>query len=171
MAEPVSLVEAKAQLRKVDTSEDTLISALIVAAREWVENYTGHILVSRAFAQRFDAWGDYLKLAHQPVTAIGDVTYTDLNGDDAAYEAGVLWLADYPARVYPPIGATFPTLGANGTIIVEYTAGYADADVPKALKHAVQVLVGHFFEHRSSDAPIPTAVYSLCKPFRGAVMA
>lgn len=46
MTEPLTLEQAKAQLRIVDESEDELISAAIVDARGWIENYTG-----RAFAE------------------------------------------------------------------------------------------------------------------------
>ena len=53
MAEPVSVDTAKLHLRVTDTSEDTLIGGYITAAREWVENYTGQILVQREVVQPF----------------------------------------------------------------------------------------------------------------------
>lgn len=169
MAEPLTLAQAKAQVRKTDTSEDALLASYIIAAREWVENWTGHILVSRTITQSFLAFGPYLTLRYRPVTALGDITYTDSNGDEADYTAGVLRNAVYPAKVFPPSGGIFPTLGADGVVTVEYSAGYADP--PEALRQAMRLLIGHWFATRagvSSDAmqEVPLAVISLCGPYR-----
>lgn len=172
MAEPLTLTEAKAQVRKLTNDEDTYITSLIVAARQWVENYTGHILVSRTFTDTFSAFGDYLSLRYRPVTALGDIDYFDDAGDAATYEAGVLRTHVYPAKVYPPFGDTFPTIAADTGISVEYTAGYSSAsDVPDDLKHAMRLLIGHWYSHRSGVSAdevqeVPLAVKSLCAPYR-----
>ncbi len=172
MAEPLTLAEAKAQLRKVDTSEDGLITSYIVAAREWVEGWTGHILVSRTITESFLEFGDYLTLRHRPVTALIEVAYTDDAGEEAEYEGGVLKTALYPATVYPPYGETFPTLGTDGVVTVQYTAGYANAGaVPAALKQAMYLLIGHWHSTRAGVSPdkmeeVPLAVKSLCGPYR-----
>lgn len=172
MAEPLTLTEAKAQCRVTTTAEDTLITSYIVAAREWVENYTGHILVSRTITETFSAFGDYLTLRYRPVTALGDIDYTDADGEAAVYEAGILRTHAYPAKVYPPYGTTFPTIQTDTGISVEYTAGYANAaDVPQAFKQAMYLLIGHWYATRggvSADSmeEVPLAVKSLCGPFR-----
>lgn len=171
MAEPLTLTEAKAHLRKLTDDEDTLITAYIVAAREWVENYTGYILVSRTITETFSAFGDYLPLRRRPVTALGDIDYFDADGEAAVYEAGVLRTHTYPARVYPPFGDTFPTIAADTGITVEYTAGYGAGEVPDDLRHAMRLLIGHWYMHRSGVAAddvqeVPLAVKSLCAPYR-----
>lgn len=169
MTEPVSLSEAKAQLRKTATDEDGLITGYIVAAREWVENWTGHILAARQITETFLQFGDYLPLRYRPVTDLGDIFYTDVSGDDVEYEDGILRTSSYPAKVYPAAGTSFPQLGSDGLITVEYMAGY-DA-VPLALKQAMLLLIGHWFSMRGGVAPepvqeVPLAVKSLCGPFR-----
>jgi hypothetical protein len=62
--EPVSLAEARVHLRAMsDSSEDVTITGLIVAAREWVEDYTGRALVEQKWAlsldRRIGAAGQY----------------------------------------------------------------------------------------------------------------
>lgn len=182
MAEPLTTAEAKAHLRVTDTSEDTLIGTYIVAAREWVENYTGHILVQREVVDGFSAWGPYLTLRHQPIT-VGDptptltVAYINADGDETAFEDFVLRDQRYPWTIWPVHGSEFPELGENPTITVTYTAGYASAGaVPQALRQAMLLLIGAWHQQRGANSgdemfETPFAVTSLCRPFRGAVLA
>ncbi len=182
MAEPLTTAEAKAHLRVTDSSEDSLIASYIVAAREWIENYTGFILINGEVVDAFAAWGSFLTLRHQPITfnEMTDpitVTYIDINGDEVEYADKVIRDQRYPWQIWPASGSVFPTLGTNGTITVTYTAGYASAaDVPQALKQAMLLLIGHWFSMRSAVGEVvlmepPFAVTSLCRPFRGAVLA
>lgn len=173
MAEPVSLATAKQHLRRFDTSEHSLIEGYIRAARQWVEEYTGHVLSSRSFVERFDAWGDYLTLFRQPITAAA-IKYDSADDDQADFTGFEFSTGQYPLRLYP--ATSFPTLRANGYITVTYTAGYADGAAPDALIHAVLLLVGHFYTVRSgvsadSLEEVPLAVRSLCAPYRTPVLA
>lgn len=181
MATLVTLDNVKAHLRVTTTDEDTIIGFYRAAAIQWVENYTNHILSSQVVTDNYAAWGDYLTLYHQPIT-VGDPTptlvveYTNGEGDTVEYEDRVIRDQRYPWTIYPPAGENFPALGTNGTISVTYTAGYASGAVPDALNHAVLLLAGHFFVNRSavsadSVEEVDLAVRSLCKPYRGVVLA
>lgn len=57
--EPVTLAEMKRHLREYDsvTSLDTDITALIVGAREWVEEFTGRALVDQVWRLTIDQHG------------------------------------------------------------------------------------------------------------------
>ena len=178
MAEPLTTAEAKAHLRVTDTSEDTLIGTYIVAAREWVEEYTGYVLVQRAVVDSYPAWGDYLTLRHQPIT-VGDPTptlvvmYNDVEGDEVEYEERVIRDQVYPWQIWAPYGSNFPTLGDNGTITVTYTAGYANAAaVPEKFKMAMKVLISAIHQSRGSisNEAAETARF-LLRSYRGAVLA
>lgn len=181
MATLVDLTAAKAHLRKTDTSEDSIIGTYRTAAIGWVESYTGHILSAREVTDAFHEWGDYLTLRHQPITVDDPtptltVTYLDTEGDEIEYDSRVIRDQRYPWTIYPPYGDEFPTLATNGTITVTYTAGYAAGEVPDALNAAILLLVGHWYSNRSavdegSFEELPLAVQSLCRPYRGAVMA
>ena len=181
MATLVTLDTVKEHLRKLTDEEDTVIAAYRTAAIAYVEHYTGHILIQREVTDAFAAWGDYLTLRHQPIT-VGDptptlvVTYLDTEGDEIEYEDRVIRDQTYPWTIYPPYGDSFPTLADNGTITVTYTAGYTSGQVPDDLNAAVLLLCGHWYSNRSaveegSFQELPLAVVSLCRPFRGAVMA
>lgn len=174
MAEPLTTAELKAQLRKTTTDEDALIASYGVAAREWCEDYTGHILVQREVEDKFSAWGDYLTLRYRPIAASPElvVSFEDVEGDDTDYE-GLIRDQNYPWLVYPVYGFPFPTLASNGTITATYTAGYADAaSVPEKFKWAIKLLVTAMFNNRGSiDEESERAVRFILRSYRGAVMA
>ena len=154
MTEPVSTELAKQHLgiEAGFTDDDTLIAAYITAARQFVEEQTGRALISRSFTEVRDSFGDWISLYRQPVAADATVTisYTDASGADAAYEDAVSRLDANPPRLYPPIGGTWPELGANGRVSITYIAGYADGAVPQALIQAILLLVGHWYANRSA---------------------
>ncbi|MBM3602239.1 MAG: hypothetical protein FJX22_00440 [Alphaproteobacteria bacterium] len=54
--EPVGLEEAKAYLGVLDGAEDALISNLITAARQAVEQYCGRVLISQNWRLTLDQW-------------------------------------------------------------------------------------------------------------------
>jgi uncharacterized phiE125 gp8 family phage protein len=182
MATLVTLETVKQHLRKgSDTSEDTVIGAYRTAAIAYVEKFTGHILIQREVTDSFAEWGDFLTLRHQPIT-VGDptptltVTYHDAEGDETEYASRVIRDQRYPWTIHAPYGDEFPVLADNGTITVTYTAGYDAGEVPDELNAAVLLLCGHWYSNRAAVAEppvqeLPLAVVSLCRPFRGAVMA
>src|SRR3546814_20247294 len=78
MAEPVTLALAKAHCRidPSDTDHDEVLATYIQAARAWVEDFTGLVLVARPFTKAVEAFGSNVQLARRPVTAVvrtGDV--------------------------------------------------------------------------------------------------
>jgi uncharacterized phiE125 gp8 family phage protein len=181
MATLVTLETVKQHLRKTSTDEDTVIAAYRTAAIAYVGKYTGHLLIQQEVTDSFAAWGDFLTLRHQPITVDDPtptlvVTYHDEEGDETEYEERVIRDQTYPWTIHAPYGSDFPTLADNGTITVTYTAGYATGEVPDELNAAVLLLCGHWYANRSaveegSFQELPLAVVSMCRPFRGAVMA
>lgn len=179
MAEPLTLAEAKSHLRKTTDEENELIASFIVAARQWVENYTGSALVPADVIDVFYHWGPCLVLRRQPIAPdpVPAITYTNAEGAPTAYLDGVLRSGVYPWTIWPPTGASFPELGPQGTIEVAYRAGYAvPDDVPTPLKQAMLLLIGEWYSTRSAaqsesfNEP-PFAVASLCRPYRQPVLA
>src|SRR3546814_4296796 len=77
MAEPVTLALAKAHCRidPSDTDHDEVLATYIQAAREWVEDFTGLVLVSRPFTKAVEAFGSYVQLDRRPVTAVESIAY------------------------------------------------------------------------------------------------
>lgn len=174
MPEPFTTPETKAHLRVKHDDEDGLIDGLIVAAREWVENFTGQILVRRDVTQRLDRLDARLYAWPIADDATLSVTYLDSAGDAQAVTDARLVFGNGWASIAPAFGSSWPTIYSPAVVTVE--AGYATAeDVPQALKQAMLLLIGHWYETRSgvsekASNEVPFAVESLCRPYRQVIV-
>src|SRR3546814_5094770 len=128
---PISLALAKAHCRidPSDTDHDEVLATYIQAAREWVEDFTGLVLVSRPFTKAVEAFGSYVQLDRRPVTAVESIAYLDTDGAEQPFTDFTINLAT--GRVY---ASQWPAIGRNGYATVTYTAGYAPEEVPVALE-------------------------------------
>ena len=158
--EPVTLAEAKAHLR-VDTSDDdTYIGTLITAAREWCEEYLDRTLVHTQWVMRFDKFPDSgiepVELPRPPMVMSGTatavmVTFTQEAGPTSTYST-----AEYrvdrnatPGAILPIYGSTWtPHRQDDNAISVTWWAGYgaSGTSVPAAIRHAILMLVGHWYD-------------------------
>jgi uncharacterized phiE125 gp8 family phage protein len=170
--EPVTLIEIKRHLDIVRNDQDDMLLGMIVAAREWVENYTGLILTARDVAQGFDRFGCRMTLNAWPIrSATGIVTYLDANGAEQILPAVPIARWTRPARL--PASAGVQQVVAYGEpIVVTVPAGYATpADVPYSLKAAISLIVGDLYNQREETAvgvsiQASGAVTNLCHPYR-----
>ena len=61
--EPLTVIETRENLRLDDDVDETLVMSLIIAARQWAENYTGRAFITRTVQQ----WLDGLVELDQPL--------------------------------------------------------------------------------------------------------
>jgi uncharacterized phiE125 gp8 family phage protein len=152
--EPVSLAEAKAQLRITHGDDDAYISTLIIAARRQVEARTGLALITQGWSLWLDCWPDapVVSLGLAPVGAISDIIAYGEDGTPAVYDPSHYYLdvVSRPGRAVlrqdrlPPL----PGRKVNG-IEIRFTAGFGSASaVPQDLKQAILLCLAHWFEHR-----------------------
>ena len=173
MAEPILFADAAEHLRLAgDTSEQTLVDSYIVAAREFVENYTGRVLVQRAFTETFDSFGTYLELLRRPFVSVDEIAYTDSDGVAGTVATFAVMMGAWPIRIYPAYGESWPAIRSNTEISVTYTAGYTATEEPQALLQAMFLLIGHWFSTRAGvnvgniANEVPLAVAALCDQHR-----
>lgn len=151
--EPVSLVEAKAFLKVDDTAEDGLITTLIGAARMHVEGVTGRALLAQSWRVVLDDWPDN-RVIRLPVTPF--MTVTEITAYDSAGGGHDVPLAQFmsePDRLLLPANvAGMPVLRERQGIEIDYVAGFGTepGDVPRDIRQALLVLVGHWHEHRDA---------------------
>ncbi|WP_067341261.1 head-tail connector protein [Stappia indica] len=174
--EPVTLEEARAQLRVTTSEEDALLGRLIAAARGQIELATRRALITQGWRLYLDAWppGRVVRLPVAPVASVEAVAVYDGDGLPVALDPGDYRLeaATSPPRLKVAAGAPAGLKGFNG-IEIDFTAGYgAETDaVPGPLRQAVLLLVAHWFEHREPGLDpaalgLPPAVASLAGSYR-----
>ena len=183
--EPVTLAEAKAHLRVDVSDDDAYIGTLITAAREWCEQYLDRTLVNTQWVMRFDAFppdGTHdIELPRPPMVSSGTatavaLTFTYENGTTATYSTASYRVdrASTPGAVKTLYGQTWPPhLLDDNAISVTWWAGYgaSGSSVPAAIRSAVLMLVGLFYEKRmaadaGSLAEVPFGVKSLLDAHR-----
>lgn len=163
-AEPVTLTEAKLHCRVDGNDEDTAISLLISDARTWAERFTRRALMPqtwRGWLDRFPDGTGALKYSMEiplaPVTAIASIKYTDVAGvlttiTGTDYQLDAKAQGKFP-RVLPAYGISWPYAREDvNAVVVEFTAGYADAAaVPAPIKQAMLLHLGWHYEHREME--------------------
>jgi uncharacterized phiE125 gp8 family phage protein len=167
----ISVANLKAHLRVDHSDEDTLIEAYRDAAIKWVEDYCNTRLGDVTAVMYMDAFYT-CAIPVGPVSAISSVTYVDQAGDSQTLNTTYWWadLKRKPARITfdsPPdlYDDTFNAVQVNMTI------GYAEADIPTPLIHAVRLMVAHLYESRQAVAysqsyEVPLGLHSVLSPYR-----
>jgi uncharacterized phiE125 gp8 family phage protein len=177
-AEPISLAEAKAHLRIDSSDEDTLLSALILAARMFVEKTLGLALITQGWSYFLDFWPhrSCVTLPISPVQSVSALTVHDANGGSAGLAASdyAIDVLSQPARLV--LKGASPSVVARelNAFEIAFTAGYGDeaSDVPAPIRHALTLLVAHWFERREpvvlglGAQEVPATVAGLLLPYR-----
>lgn len=170
--EPITLEEAKQHMRVDGNDDDSLISALITAARQRAEEYTKRAFITQSWELALDSVSGKVYLPRPPIQAINGVT---LDGEIVSAENYSLIGQDvFYSRI--PFRAINPA-----SLVIRYTSGYGSnaTDVPQAIRQAILMLVAHMYEAREGEAPqveyevqaragadIPPMVASLLRPYR-----
>jgi len=158
-ASPISLAEAKAQMRVEGTDDDTIIQRLIDAAVAFVD-----VQGALGFAMITQTWGQWLspnpgtvQLSLGPVQSVSAVKYYDVDGVLQTATLSDFNVFGTPNRitVSPKAGKAWPvTQTRDDAIKIEYVIGYGatSASVPQTVRHALMMLVAHWYENRETSS-------------------
>jgi uncharacterized phiE125 gp8 family phage protein len=169
-AEPVSVPELREAVNLwEDTSRDAKLAALGRAAREHCEKVTGHILVRRQF-EVVDRRFEYLRITKRPLISVDELSYDDADGEEATFEDFRVQAYDWPAKIVPIVGASYPSIWSDGGATLVYTAGYGEGEVPEPFVQAIKILVAFWFDYPDGivdgkAVDVPLAVKSLLGQF------
>lgn len=153
---PVTLAEAKAHLRVIDSADDAMIQIYLDAAvsnLDGRQGLLGRAIVTQTWELVYDEFPcGPIELPLGPLQSVTSVKYFDTAGIeqtlapaaysvDAASDPG--WLA--PTADWP---ATFDMVNA---VVIRYVAGYGlAAAVPAAIKAGILLMIGDMYENREA---------------------
>lgn len=149
--EPVTLTEAKVHLKVDHSDDDTLITALIVAAREMCEEYCQRSFITQTWTLYMRDFPDgVIQLPRGPVASVTSVKYSvsteaDTTLATANYSTGLngnIGIID-PIDSWPSTDSDF----VEGVQVV-YVAG--EATTKESVKIAVKILLSDWYENRQS---------------------
>ena len=176
-AEPVTLTEAKVHCRVDGAAENDFIASLIVTSRLQIETALDLALVTQSWRLTLDGWpkNAIVELPMWPAQSITSIDVA-IPGRTISLPSTAWHLDGHarPPRVIMTEGLLpWPVTRAEG-IAITFVAGFGSsaADVPAPIRHALLMLVAHWFEHRepvtsaAATAPIPVIVSELLTPFR-----
>jgi uncharacterized phiE125 gp8 family phage protein len=171
---PVTLAEAKEQVEYLQDDRDAYLETLIRAATAYVEKSLTLSITNKRYQVTLDRFTDTIHLPRGPVTAVESVIYVDELGDStvidpANYTVDLTsreqWIVRNTDYAWP---ATFDGINA---LSITYTVGMEN--VPEDLRHAILLLIGHWFNNRETVAvgnvavqEVPFAVDALLQNYR-----
>lgn len=185
---PVSVADAKEHLRIVDTTDDdTYVGQLVDAATTWCEDYCDRTFADKAYTVAFDDFfGTRIELPRPPVRlnavssgATVTISYVDTGGttqtltfSESSTQQFRLDRDHVPALVYPLYLQVWPSVRLDDKAVqITYLAGYnGAANVPTPARHAIKMLVGHWYLNReavgNAGQDVPVGVAALLEPLK-----
>ena len=198
--EPLTLAVVRAHLGiepyDVDSSgegdhpHDEMIMAMLGAAREYVEGFTGRSVALKTYELALDEFPeDEIELPNPPVVSVTSVTYvtTDSGGDyvEETIDTDAYTLdlnQPISAWLKPAAGTSWPSASAvMNAVKIRYLAGYQDPEpessapaaeaLPYAIRAALLLMTGHLYANREAVSDkamttVPFAVDALLRPLR-----
>lgn len=174
--EPVGIADFKAHARIDGDEEDSLLTAMLLAARVHVETLSGKYFITQTWRLIADTIprDGRMALLVRPVRSVDAVTIYAGDGTPDELEPED-WLADLGGR-WPRLLLRRPAatrMRAMNGIEIDVTAGYGDSglDVPSVLRHAIVMLATHWYAHRATGfdfaaAGEPDGLFDLIEPYR-----
>tara|TARA_R110000803_G_scaffold140387_2_gene206926 strand:- start:154 stop:753 length:600 start_codon:yes stop_codon:yes gene_type:complete len=155
---PVSVTEAKAQMRVDASDDDALIGRLVDVAVSYVDvqGALGAAMITQTWAQWLGQNPGTVTLLLGPVQAVTAVKYYDVDNalqTDTLSNYNVLGTSTRTI-VAPKPGFNWPTTyQRDDAIKIEYRIGYGDAstDVPENIRHAMLMLIAFHYENRETE--------------------
>lgn len=141
-----------------DTTEDDLLTFLIQAAREHVEDITRRALLTQtwyAYLDEFPADRDFIRLPFGNLQSVTSVKYKDSAGTETTMTVATDYLVETNGeqcgRIVLPYGVSWPsaTLWPSNPITIEFVCGWtAAASIKASIIAALKLILADLWENR-----------------------
>jgi len=148
------------------TAEDDLLTAIIQAAREYVEDVTRRALLTQTwyyYLNEFPSDKDYIVLPFGNLQSVTSIKYKDSDGTETTMTVTTDYLVETNGegygRIVLPYGGSWPsaTLYPSNPIIIEFVCGWtAAANIPSKIRTAAKMICSDLYENREAQIVNPT---------------
>jgi uncharacterized phiE125 gp8 family phage protein len=169
----VTLAEARKHCRVEGfTDDDAYLESLVAVATAHIggkDGWLGRAIGTQTWSLKLCGFpSGILSLPLPPLQSVTSITYLDEGGVSQTYTGFRVFGVGGNGYILPAFEDVFPVaLDAPESVTVTFVAGFA----PTPVKHAVLLMVGHWYENRE-DASVakisrmPLAVDALLMPYR-----
>ena len=146
-------------VRTGDAVEDDFLTALIVAAREYCEQFTSRALAEQtivAYLDHFPPCNNF-ELPRPPLQSVTSLKYINSSNETTTMVQDTDYMVDTDSllgRIALPYGETWPQFTAwpVNPVQIEYVAGYDESNpIPTTIKQAMLMLIGHWYSNREAS--------------------
>ena len=165
--ELVTTAECVSHLYLPADADTTLMTAYILTARRWVEQYCGLPLIKKNVTVHYDTFPQNKESILLPLITesadIIEITYIDTDNVEQTIDGGDVILANIPNPNYIIPLEDWPLEARNVNICYVATAYYDAA----ALKPAIMLMVAHIYENREIvETKFTNSLKNLLAPYR-----
>lgn len=148
---PVTIDEAKLNLRVTHNSEDSEIESAINDATRYIEDRLGQQLITATWRFVLDCFPNVIEVPRPPLISVSSITYVDTAGATQTL-ASTEYQVDYarrPGRIMPARLKFWPSIDSStfNPVQVNTTNGYGAtaSTVPPQAKRGIKFLVNHWY--------------------------
>lgn len=171
-AEPVKVSELKTWLGYGASDQDTQLTNLLEAARQWVEEYLRRQLITATWTLKLDHFpANEMDLPYPPLQSVTSITYTAVGGESTVLSASLYDVSTASARIAPAYNQSWPSVQLDlEPLSIVYVAGYGDSssDVPETIRQAILMIAGGWWQQMQcgEGQSIPMAAKAMLSPYR-----
>lgn len=174
----LSLDQVKAHCRVDHNDDDTLLERLIDVVTSYLDGYSGILrrcLINQTWRQKLCDWPQG-SVIYLPLSSVSEVSirYTDSNGSEQSVNDEEYKILDDHCSSFIYFKDSFSRPQLSDEASIDFVSGYGPTSeaVPDAIKHAMLLLIGHYYENREASmvgvsvTDLPMGVNALLNPFR-----
>lgn len=155
--EPVSLAEIKKHCRVDIDDDDLLLSGMVTAARQHIEERNGLALCDRTYRLDLPVFDPEIILPRPPLASVSNIKYYDTANNLQTLNSSN-YEVDLPGgRILLSATGSYPaTYNRHDAIQITFVAGYGTTDSPagtvdERVKVAICLIVGDLYENREAS--------------------
>ena len=140
------------------STEDTLITSYIKAAREYCESFQNRSYISQTWELWLDSFpnGNYIRIPLPPLVSVSSVKYYDTSNTEATFSSDDYFVdtKSEPGRLCLAYGESWPstTLRSYNGVCITFVCGYGSTSsyVPERVRQSILLLVADYYANREA---------------------